>query len=51
MTFINFILSAFHDPPTPQADRVWMVTDGRNNWVEGRMQDGYELTYEEIINA
>ena len=30
--------------------KFWMVTDGHNHWVEGRLNaDGIPMTYEEIM--
>lgn len=41
---------AYVPPQKPQGKRVWMVTDGRNHWVEGMYNSqGVAMTYEEIM--
>ena len=51
LLILNFIYHTLtHVPYQTRGGRVWMVTDGKNNWVEGRLNaQGVAMTYEEII--
>ena len=48
---LNFLYDFFtYVPYQTLGRRVWMVTDGRNRWVEGMYNaQGVAMTYEEIM--